>query len=56
MIENTPTITVSEMAEMIGISERAIEKNLAKFRELTVLTRIGSDKTGSWKINEQKKE
>jgi predicted HTH transcriptional regulator len=39
------------MAKLIGISERAVNKNLAKFKELHILTRIGSDKTGSWKIS-----
>jgi len=56
LIENTPTITVNEMAKLLGISERAIEKNLAKFKEMNILTRIGSDKTGNWKINEKKNE
>ncbi|MDR0206867.1 MAG: Fic family protein [Bacteroidales bacterium] len=50
LIENKPTITANEMAKLLGISERAIEKNLARFKEQNVLVRIGSDKTGSWKI------
>jgi fido (protein-threonine AMPylation protein) len=50
LIENAPTITANDMAKLLGISVRAIEKNLAKFKEQNILTRIGSDKTGSWKI------
>ena len=52
LIEDTPTITANEMAKLLGISERAIEKNLAKLKEQNIITRIGSDKTGSWKIIE----
>jgi len=50
LIENMPTITANEMAQLLGISERAVHKNLAKFKELNVITRIGSDKTGHWEI------
>ena len=50
LIENKPTITANEMAKLLGISERAVHKNLAKFKELNVITRIGSDKTGHWEI------
>jgi hypothetical protein len=51
LMEKTPAITANEMAKLIGISERAVNKNLAKFKELNILIRIGSDKTGSWEIS-----
>lgn len=44
-------ITTSEMAELIGITERAIEKQLAKLKEKTIIDRVGPDKGGYWKIN-----
>jgi len=30
--------------------QTCFEKNLAKLKELNVITRVGSDKTGHWKI------
>jgi ATP-dependent DNA helicase RecG len=50
LIEKTPDITVSEMAKILQISERAVKKNIAKFKSFGILSRIGSDKNGSWKI------
>lgn len=44
-------ISASEMAEIIGITERAIEKQLAKLKEKDIVDRIGPDKGGYWKIN-----
>ena len=39
------------MADSIGISERAVEKQLAKLKGKGVIDRIGPDKGGYWKIN-----
>jgi len=44
-------ITASEMAEVIGNTERAVEKQLAKLKEKDIIDRIGPDKGGYWKIN-----
>ncbi len=43
--------SASEMAEIIGITERAVEKQLAKLKEKNIVDRIGPDKGGYWKIN-----
>jgi len=45
-----PSVTASEIAEKIGISKRATEKNLSKLKTAGILDRIGSDKTGQWII------
>lgn len=45
-------ITIKEMAEKIKISETAIQKNLLKLKNAGILTRIGSDKSGYWKVTE----
>ncbi|MDR3252458.1 MAG: Fic family protein [Tannerella sp.] len=50
LIEETPVITAKEMAQILGISERAVNKNLAKLKQLKILTREGSDKKGQWII------
>ena len=44
-------ISASAMADSIGISERAVEKQLAKLKGKGVIDRIGPDKGGYWKIN-----
>jgi fido (protein-threonine AMPylation protein) len=43
-------ITIIEMAESLSISTTAIENNIKKLREKGIISRIGSDKTGSWEI------
>ena len=43
--------SASAMAGSIGISERAVEKQLAKLKGKGVIDRIGPDKGGYWKIN-----
>jgi ATP-dependent DNA helicase RecG len=43
-------ISASAMAEIIGISDRAVEKQLAKLKEKSILKRVGPDKGGYWEI------
>lgn len=50
MIELNPKITAQEMADQIGISRRAIEKQLSNFKKEGVLKRMGGRKEGFWKI------
>ena len=51
LLDENPSLSASEIAEHIGISKRGVEKQLKKFKELGVITRQGSDKTGLWIIN-----
>jgi fido (protein-threonine AMPylation protein)/biotin operon repressor len=51
LIENNNKITIIEMAKSLSISETAVENNIKKLRERGVLFRVGSDKTGYWKIS-----
>lgn len=44
-------ISASEMAKAIGITGRAVEKQLAKLKGQEIIDRIGPDKGGYWKIN-----
>lgn len=43
-----PTLTIKELAGKLGISTRAVEKNLARLKALNQLKRLGSDKGGKW--------
>ena len=43
-------ITAAELASMLGISERAVYKNIAKLREAGIIRRKGSDIAGEWEV------
>ena len=43
-------ITAVELAALIGISERAIWKNIAKLKAAGEILRVGSDVDGEWKV------
>lgn len=50
LIKQTPQITLEEIANVLGISKRAVEKQVKKLREANIIERIGSDRSGWWKI------
>ena len=50
LVQNNPYITTNEMAKKVKISQRKIKVNVKKLRELGLLCRIGSPKTGYWEI------
>jgi len=50
LLENENS-TASEIAEIISISTRAVEKQLAKLKKTGVIDRVGPDKGGYWKVN-----
>lgn len=49
LIETNGDITIPEIADVIGISTRAIEKQIEKLQKEKRLERIGSKKIGQWK-------
>ena len=51
-MKNDPMITAAKLAKQFGMSEYGIRKNIAKLKEAGVIERLGSDKTGRWKVNE----
>ena len=51
-----PTCTYEELAERIGISRRAITKQIKNLRETGKLKRIGPDKGGHWEVLEKSGE
>ncbi len=50
LIEQNPSITYGEMAEKTGKSRRTISRLITELKERNIITRIGSDKSGYWKI------
>ena len=50
LIKQNSEITISELSGIIGISDRAIKKQISKLKDSGELRRIGPDKGGHWKI------
>ena len=50
IVSEKPSITKKEMSKILGISETAIDKNIAKLKSLGVLERIDPDKGGYWEV------
>ena len=50
LLASNPSLSAGDIAEQIGLTKRGVEKQLKKFRNLGIITRIGSDKTGYWEI------
>lgn len=51
-LDENPSLTASDISERMGVSTRAIEKQIKKFKDLGVICRQGSRKNGLWIINE----
>jgi ATP-dependent DNA helicase RecG len=43
-------ISSKQISEEIGISPRAVEKQIAKLKASNYLKRVGSPKTGYWEV------
>jgi ATP-dependent DNA helicase RecG len=43
-------ITIPELAELIGVTTRAIEKQIEKLKKTKKIRRVGADKGGYWEI------
>lgn len=50
IMRDNPQITISELSKIIGMSNSGIKKNIAKLKEDGVIERVGSGKSGSWKV------
>ena len=52
-MRNNPNITKIELSRILGISTTAIDNNISFLRKNGYIERIGSNKTGYWKVNEK---
>ena len=52
MIQSDPTITIARLAQNIGISDRAVKKQLERLRAENRIRRVGPDKGGHWEVIE----
>ena len=52
IIKENQDISARNMSVIMGISQRAVEKQLSKLKKMGVIRRIGPDKGGHWEIIE----
>ena len=50
MLKDHPNYSARKLAEIIGITPKAIEKHLAKLKAEGLIKREGPDKGGSWTV------
>jgi len=50
MVKENSKITIPQMSEIIGVTERSIERNVKKLKADRKLKRIGPDKGGYWEV------
>ena len=50
LLKQTPSMTNAQLADMSGKSEKTISRLLAALKNKKLIQRIGSNKTGYWKV------
>ena len=50
IIRTDPTITIADLAVHVGISDRAVKKQIERLKAQSRIRRIGPDKGGSWEV------
>ncbi len=50
LISRDPNITIREMAAKLGISDRAVKKNIQKLKAQGLLRRVGPARGGHWEV------
>ena len=51
LIDENPYITTTEIAERLSMTSNAITQRIRILKQKGILTRIGPDKGGCWKID-----
>ena len=52
LISASPNITISEIADRLGMTTRGVDKNIKRLKEQGVIRRVGPDKGGHWEVIE----
>lgn len=50
LINNNPKITISQLMIELSLSDSGVRKNISKLKDLGIIKREGSNKSGYWKI------
>ncbi len=49
-LRDNPLMTIPELASVLKVSERTVERNLKKLQDAGLLQRVGANKNGYWKV------
>jgi ATP-dependent DNA helicase RecG len=52
-LQENPTATITMLSEILGLTTRAIEKQLASLKASGRLQRVGSARKGYWEVMDQ---
>jgi ATP-dependent DNA helicase RecG len=55
ILKENPKTTIEEMASILDLTSRAIEKQIANLKKENKLMRVGSARKGYWKVNDATK-
>ena len=50
IIRQNPKVTVNTLCNQLGLKERQIYKHISVLKSLGLIVRVGSNKTGYWKV------
>ena len=50
LLQDNPSLTLSQLAEAVGVAKRSVERNIQQLQEDGQLKRIGPDKGGHWEV------
>jgi len=53
IIARNDHVTAKQMSEIIGISQRQVERLLSSLTKKQIIERVGADKNGYWRIIER---
>ena len=53
LLRNDPSMTIDEVCKKVGVTKRVTERHFERLKKDGIIKRIGSDKTGYWKILEE---
>jgi ATP-dependent DNA helicase RecG len=54
LIKENEFITIPEIAERIGITERSVERNIQNLQKERIICRVGPAKGGHWEVVDEK--
>lgn len=52
LLNNTPGASADQIGKALGISDRTVRYHISTLRKLGILERIGSNKSGYWRVNQ----
>lgn len=50
LMQTDPTVTIADLVRNIGLTDRAIKKQIEKLKAQGRIQRIGPDKGGAWEV------